>query len=69
MMALTELESADQFPYEILALSAAIIILSHGLLLSNAALSPCNGTSEISSFSLLQEIRSSPGFKSHFLKS
>lgn len=50
-------------------LSAAIIILSHRLLLSNAALSPCNGTSEISSFSLLQEIRTFPGFKSRFLKS
>lgn len=51
------------------SLSAAIIILSHGLLLSNTALSPCNGTSEISVFSLLQEIRSFLGFKSHCLKS
>lgn len=51
------------------SLSAAIVILSHGLLLSNTALSPCNGTSEISVFSLLQEIRSFLGFKSHCLKS
>lgn len=50
------------------SLSAAMVILSHGLLLSNTALSPCNGTSEISVFSLLQEIRSFLGFKSHCLK-